>query len=76
MVKAFPTRVGEGPFVTRMKPKEAYELSESAVESGAATGRRRTIDHFDALATRYGVRAQGATELAITKPDSTTAARH
>ncbi len=70
VVKAFSTCVGEGPFVTRMNAAEADELRESANEYGAATGRPRTIGHFDALATRYGAWAQGATEIALTKLDS------
>lgn len=70
VVKAFSTCVGEGPFVTRMDEAEANELREIAAEYGAATGRPRTIGHFDALATRYGVKVQGATEVALTKLDS------
>ena len=70
VVKAFSTCVGEGPFVTLMEEGEANELRESAKEYGAATGRPRTIGHFDALATRYGAWAQGATEIALTKLDS------
>ncbi len=70
VVKAFSTCVGEGPFVTLMEEDEANELRESAKEYGAATGRPRTIGHFDALATRYGAWAQGATEIALTKLDS------
>lgn len=70
VVKAFSTCVGEGPFVTRMSDEEANDLREVAQEYGAATGRPRTIGHFDALATRYGVWAQGATEVALTKLDS------
>jgi len=70
VVKAFSTCVGEGPFLTRMTDEEANELREIAEEYGAATGRPRTIGHFDAVATRYGVRVQGATEVALTKLDS------
>lgn len=70
VVKAFSTCVGEGPFVTRMDDKDASELRELAQEYGAATGRPRTIGHFDALATRYGVWAQGTTAVALTKLDS------
>src|SRR5690606_29795488 len=70
VVKAFSTCVGEGPFVTRMSADEAGALRETAAEYGAATGRPRTIGHFDALATRYGVYMQGATEVALTKMDS------
>ena len=70
VVKAFSTCVGEGPFVTRMDETDGDTLRETAEEYGAATGRPRTIGHFDAVATRYGVRIQGATEVALTKLDS------
>ncbi len=70
VVKAFSTCVGEGPFTTRMTDEEAHALREVAEEYGAATGRPRTIGHFDAVATRYGVWGQGATEVAVTKLDS------
>jgi len=70
VVKAFSTCVGEGPFVTEMGAEEAAVLRESANEFGAATGRPRRIGHFDALATRFGVWAQGAHEVALTKLDS------
>ncbi len=69
VVKAFSTCVGEGPFVTLMEEEEGNQLRESADEYGAATGRPRTIGHFDALATRYGAWAQGATNVVITKLD-------
>ena len=69
-MKAFSTCVGEGPFVTSMDDAEAAELRETAREFGATTGRPRSIGHFDAVASRYGVRVQGATELALTKLDS------
>jgi adenylosuccinate synthase len=70
VVKAFSTCVGEGPFVTRMDEEEARALRETAFEYGATTGRPRSIGHFDAVATRYGVEVQGATEIALTKLDS------
>ena len=70
VVKAFSTCVGEGPFVTTMEKAEGDALREFAKEYGAATGRPRTIGHFDAVATRYGVWAQGTTEVAVTKLDS------
>lgn len=70
VVKAFSTCVGEGPFVTLMEKEEANELREIAKEYGAATGRPRTIGHFDAVATRYGAWAQGTTDIALTKLDS------
>ena len=70
VVKAFSTCVGEGPFVTLMEQEEGDELREFAKEYGAATGRPRTIGHFDAVATRYGAWAQGANAVALTKLDS------
>ncbi len=72
VVKAFSTCVGEGPFVTRMDESDGDTLRETAEEYGASTGRPRTIGHFDAVATRYGVRIQGSTEVALTKLDSIT----
>ncbi len=70
VVKAFSTCVGEGPFVTVMDKEEGDALREFAKEYGAATGRPRTIGHFDAVATRYGAWAQGANAVALTKLDS------
>lgn len=69
VVKAFSTCVGEGPFVTELGADEADRLRRRTGEFGAATGRPRRIGHFDAVATRYGVRVQGATEVALTKLD-------
>lgn len=69
VVKAFSTCVGEGPFVAIMDKEEGDALRESAKEFGASTGRPRTIGHFDAVATRYGVKMQGATDVALTKLD-------
>jgi adenylosuccinate synthase len=70
VVKAFSTCVGAGPFVTEMPDAEAEQLREIAFEYGAATGRPRRIGHFDAVATRYGLRLQQTTEVALTKLDS------
>lgn len=70
VMKSFSTCVGAGPFVTRMNDEDAHNLREIAFEYGAATGRARTIGHFDAVASRYGAQVQGADEIAITKLDS------
>jgi adenylosuccinate synthase len=70
VVKAFSTCVGEGPFVTEIHGEAADKFRNRTGEFGAATGRPRRIGHFDALATRYGVRIQGATEVALTKLDN------
>jgi adenylosuccinate synthase len=69
VMKAYSSCVGGGPFVTEMFGEEADELCGSGEEYGAATGRRRRVGAFDAVASSYGVRMQGADELALTKLD-------
>lgn len=69
IVKAFSTCVGEGPFVAEWFGKQAEELREIGGEYGAATGRPRRVGPIDIPATRYGIRMQGATEIALTKID-------
>ncbi|HHT87032.1 MAG TPA: adenylosuccinate synthase [Clostridiales bacterium] len=69
VVKAFSTCVGEGPFVVELFGEEAEKLREIGNEYGAATGRPRRVGPLDLVATRYGVRVQGATQLALTKLD-------
>ena len=69
VVKAYSTCVGEGPFVCEMFGEEAEALRQAGNEYGAKTGRPRRVGPIDLVATRYGVRVQGATELALTKLD-------
>lgn len=69
VVKAYSTCVGEGPFVAEWFGKEAEALREAGAEYGAATGRPRRVGPFDVVATRYGVRVQGTTCIALTKMD-------
>ncbi len=69
VVKAYSTCVGEGPFVCEMSGEEADRLREAGAEYGAKTGRPRRVGPIDLTATRYGVRLQGATEIALTKLD-------
>ncbi|MBR3298572.1 MAG: adenylosuccinate synthase [Clostridia bacterium] len=69
IVKAYSSCVGEGPFTCEWFGKEAEELREAGCEYGAATGRPRRVGPIDIVATRYGVTAQGATEIALTKLD-------
>ena len=61
--------MGEGPFVCEFFGDQARALREAGGEYGAATGRPRRVGPFDAVASAYGVRVQGATELALTKLD-------
>lgn len=69
IMKAYSTCVGEGPFTCEMFGEEAEELRKAGFEYGAATGRPRRVGPFDVVASRYGVRIQGANELALTKLD-------
>lgn len=69
IMKAYSTCVGEGPFTAEMFGDEAKELREAGGEYGAATGRPRRVGPFDAVASRYGVRVQGADQIALTKLD-------
>ena len=72
VTKAYSSCVGAGPFVTELQGSAAEELRRrggSAGEYGATTGRPRRVGWFDAVATRYGCRVQGATEVALTNLD-------
>ena len=72
VTKAYSSCVGAGPFVTRLSGDEADELRRrggNAGEFGATTGRPRDVGWFDAVATRYGVMVQGATEVVLTNLD-------
>ena len=70
VVKAYSSAVGAGEFVSEiLDEKEADELrvrGGDKGEFGATTGRPRRVGWFDAVASRYGVQMQGATEVALT----------
>jgi adenylosuccinate synthase len=68
VTKAYSSCVGAGPFVTELFGDEGEELRRrggSDGEYGATTGRPRRVGWFDAVATRYGCRVQGATHAAL-----------
>ena len=69
VVKAYSSCVGEGPFTCEMFGEEAQQLRDAGFEYGAKTGRPRREGPIDLVATRYGVRCQGATCIALTKMD-------
>lgn len=72
VVKAYSSAVGAGAFVSEIFGEEADELRKrggDGGEFGATTGRPRRMGWFDAVATRYGCRMQGATEVALTVID-------
>ena len=69
IMKAYSSCVGEGPFTCEMFGDEAEALRQAGGEYGAATGRPRRVGGFDVVASRYGVKIQGADEIALTKLD-------
>lgn len=72
VVKAYSSAVGAGAFVSELFGEEAEELRRrggDGGEYGATTGRPRRVGWFDAVATRYGCRIQGTTEVAFTVLD-------
>ena len=72
VVKAYSSAVGAGEFVSEIFGEEADELRRrggDGGEFGATTGRPRRMGWFDAVASRYGCRIQGATEAALTVLD-------
>ncbi len=68
-VKAYTTRVGEGPFPTEFEPKMDDLIRSKGHEFGATTGRPRRCGWFDSVLVRYAVTINGASELAIMKLD-------
>lgn len=69
IMKAYSSCVGEGPFTVELFGEEGEKLRQAGGEFGAATGRPRRVGPFDCVASRYGVRMQGADEIALTKLD-------
>jgi adenylosuccinate synthase len=69
VVKAYTTRVGEGPLPTELTGEMGDRLRESGNEYGAVTGRPRRCGWYDAVAVRYAARINGLDGLALTKLD-------
>lgn len=69
VVKAYSSAVGEGPFVTEVDEDLASRWRILGNEFGAKTGRNRRIGWFDAVASRYGCRLQGTTEVVLSLLD-------
>ena len=69
IMKAYSSCVGAGPFTCEYFGEKAEKLRELSGEYGAATGRPRRVGPFDVVASRYGIRCQGADEIALTKLD-------
>ena len=69
IVKAYTTRVGNGPFPTELLDNDGKILQTEGNEFGATTGRSRRCGWFDALLVRQAVRLNGITSIAVTKLD-------
>ena len=69
VVKAYTTRVGEGPFPTEIKDSLGEKIREKGGEYGATTGRPRRCGWLDMVALKYSIRVNGFTGLVITKLD-------
>ncbi len=69
IVKAYCTRVGNGPFPSEDFGDDGKRLGEQGHEFGTTTGRARRCGWFDAVATRYASRLNGCDELALMKLD-------
>ncbi len=69
VMKAYTTRVGEGPFPTELKDSTGEELRNRGGEYGATTGRPRRCGWLDAVALRFAIRVNALSTLALTKLD-------
>ncbi|MCB9359052.1 adenylosuccinate synthase [Candidatus Woesearchaeota archaeon] len=69
ILKAYTTRVGEGPFPTELFDENGKHLSEKGHEFGATTGRPRRCGWLDLAIANYSARINGYTEWCITKLD-------
>lgn len=69
IVKAYTTRVGEGPFPTELTDETGKRLGERGREFGTVTSRQRRCGWFDAVLVRQSVKINGITGVALTKLD-------
>ena len=69
VVKAYTTRVGEGPFVSELNNELGERLREEGHEYGVTTGRPRRVGWFDSVVTRHARRVSGLDAIAVTKLD-------
>jgi adenylosuccinate synthase len=69
VLKAYSTRVGNGPFPTELNDATGDRLRATGHEFGATTGRPRRCGWFDAVAGRYSAMVNGITRIAVTKLD-------
>ena len=69
VVKAYATRVGEGPFPTELFDADGERLRAAGGEFGTTTGRPRRCGWYDAPVARYAARINGVTDFVLTKLD-------
>jgi len=69
VIKAYLTRVGEGPFPTELKDAYGEKLRKGGEEFGATTGRPRRCGWFDAVIGRYAISVNGVDSMTLTKID-------
>ena len=69
IVKAYTTRVGEGPFPAELTDEIGQRLGERGHEFGTVTGRKRRCGWFDAVLVRQSCAVSGVTGIALTKLD-------
>jgi adenylosuccinate synthase len=69
ILKAYTTRVGEGPFPTELHDQFGEYLRKAGGEIGVTTGRQRRTGWFDSVIARYAARVNGLTDLFLTKLD-------
>ncbi len=69
IVKAYTTRVGEGPFPTELNDSDGQRLGERGHEFGTVTGRKRRCGWFDAVLVRQTCATSGVSGIALTKLD-------
>lgn len=69
IVKAYTTRVGNGPFPTELLDDDGEKLRKIGVEFGATTGRPRRCGWYDAFLVAYSKMINGITSVALTKLD-------
>ena len=72
VIKAYTTRVGEGPFPTELLDDDGRRLRDAGGEYGTTTGRPRRCGWFDAVIGRYARRVNGVTDFVLTKLDVLT----
>ncbi|HEY8875862.1 MAG TPA: adenylosuccinate synthase [Desulfosporosinus sp.] len=72
VIKAYTTRVGEGPFPTELMNETGEQMRANGHEFGTTTGRPRRCGWFDAVIARYAVRVSGISDFAVTKLDVLT----